>query len=97
METTIKRPELIEKESVATLKFHKEDVLKSTEARIQRKLDLNRATTLGNMERDKMRIIFEDTLGLKQIETTIWGVTDEGIILKQGMMIPIHCIHEVKI
>ena len=97
MEYSTKRPVIIDKERVSGLKFPKEEVLKSSDAIKQREKDLNRATTLGNMERDKMRIIFEDSEGLKQIETTIWGVTDQRIILKQGMVIPIHCIHEVKI
>ena len=97
MEISTGKPTIIDKESVSGLKFPKEEVLKSSEAILQRKLDLERATTLGNIERDKRRIIFQDADGLKQIETTIWAVTDQRIILKQGMVIPIHCIHEVKI
>lgn len=91
------KPMLIEKEQVSQLKFPSSEVLKTKEEIVRRKLDLERATTLGNIEHSKMRIIFEDADGLKQIETTIWGVTDKRIILKSGMVIPIHRIHEVKI
>ena len=97
MTTISTKPVTIDKEEVRDLKFPKEEVLKSSEAISQRKIDLERATVMGNMERNKRRIVFEDTQGLKQIETTIWAVTDKRIILKQGMVIPIHCIHEVKI
>ena len=40
---------------------------------------------------------FEDSEGLKQVETTIWATTDKRIILKGGVVIPIIRIHEVKI
>ena len=60
-------------------------------------LDLERATTLGNVEQTKIKIIFEDTESIKQVETTIWATTDKRIILKGGVVIPISRIHEVKI
>jgi hypothetical protein len=60
-------------------------------------LDLERATALGNVEHNKIKITFEDSEGLKQVETTIWATTDKRIILKGGVVIPIIRIHEVKI
>jgi hypothetical protein len=47
------------------------------------------------MDRSKVRIIFSDDEGKKMIETTIWAVTPERIILKSGMMIPVNRIHEI--
>jgi hypothetical protein len=38
-----------------------------------------------------------DAEGVKQVETTIWGVTDSRVILKTGMGIPLHRILNVKV
>lgn len=97
MEANLKRPEELQKEQVANLRFTSEEVLDSAEAIKMRKADLEKALKLGNIEHGKIVIIFEDIEGIKQVETTIWGLTDKRIILKQGVVIPIHCIHEVKI
>ena len=97
MDTATRIPRKIEKEQVPLLKFPSEEVLKSSELIKQRQRDLQRAMTLGNLEHAKIKIVFEDAEGLKQVETTIWGVTDKRIILKQGVVIPIDRIHEVKI
>jgi hypothetical protein len=63
----------------------------------ERKTALNRALTLGNLEHSKIKIYFEDDNSFKYIETTVWGITDKRIILKQGMVIPINRVHTVKI
>ncbi|MEO6883720.1 MAG: hypothetical protein ABI199_06825 [Bacteroidia bacterium] len=90
-------PQAIEKEKISELKFHDREVLPSAEHIKHRWSELQRASKLGNIEHGKIKIIFEDTGGLKQVETTIWAVTDKRIILKKGVVIPIHCIHEVKV
>ena len=61
----------------------------------QRKQDLDRALTLGNLEHVKMKIYFEDDMSFKVVETTIWGVTDNRVILKQGVVIPVNRIHKL--
>ncbi len=96
MEANLKKPEVIEKEQVAQLRFPNEEVLLAADAIKLRKADLDKALKLGNIEKGKIKIVFEDSESIKQIETTIWGVTDKRIILKQGVVIPIHRIHEVK-
>jgi uncharacterized protein (UPF0248 family) len=97
MNAATRIPVSIEKEQVPRLRFPNEEVLKSKDQMKQRLHDLQRAMTLGNLEHAKIRIVFEDSEGLKQTETTVWGVTDKRIILKQGVVIPIHRIHEVKL
>jgi len=97
MELKLKTPALIEKEEVLNLRFPAQEVLTSEAAIILRKAELERALKLGNIEHGKIIVIFEDMDGVKQVETTIWGVTDKRIILKQGIVIPIHRIHEIKI
>jgi hypothetical protein len=96
MEANLKMPVMVEKELVAQLNWPSEEVLLSAETIKSRSLELHQALKLGNLEKGKIKIIFQDAEGIKQVETTIWGVTDKRIILKQGVVIPIHRIHEVK-
>jgi len=96
MNATFTDPVVIPKEQVANLKFPAGEVLTALEARIRRRADLDRALVLGNIDHNKVKIVFKDQEGLKQVETTIWAVTEERVILKSGMVIPIRCIVEVK-
>jgi hypothetical protein len=86
--------ETIEKEYIDSLKFPVSDVLETREAIIQRHSDLNRALSLGNLEHGKTRIFFEDNHSKKVVETTVWGVTDNVVILKKGIGIPINRIYK---
>ena len=43
----------------------------------------------------KMRILFEDSEGLKEVRTTIWAVGDKNIVLKKGVVIPINRVVDV--
>lgn len=88
-------PVSIEKENISGLKFPDTEVLASKEEIKNRFANLERALKLGNLEHNKIKIIFEDSEGVKQVNTTVWGVTDKRVILKQGVVIPIHRIHEV--
>jgi hypothetical protein len=86
--------ETIEKEAIDKLHFPDADVLLDKEEKHQRDSDLNRALALGNLEHSKIKIFFEDDASKKVVETTIWGVTDERVILKQGVVIPINRIYK---
>lgn len=85
--------ETIEKERITNLQFPNGDVLESYDAMRQRIADLNRALSLGNLEHSKIRIYFEDSHSKKVVETTVWGITDNSVILKQGVGIPINRIY----
>ncbi|MCE3226458.1 MAG: hypothetical protein K0S32_1009 [Bacteroidetes bacterium] len=89
--------ELIEKEKIENLKFPSKEVLNDNEKIRERKGDLDRALALGNLEHTKIKIFFEDEHSRKVVETTVWGVTDKRVILKQGVVIPIHRVHSIKI
>jgi hypothetical protein len=89
--------ETIEKEKIDSLKFPKNDVLTDTKLIKERENELNKALTLGNLEHTKIKIYFEDDLSKKLVETTVWGVTDKRVILKQGVVIPIHRVHKISI
>jgi hypothetical protein len=88
---------LIEKEQISGLKFPDSEVLATKDQVKSRSVNLERALKLGNLEHNKIKIVFEDSEGMKQVETTVWGVTDKRVILKQGVVIPIHRIHDVKV
>ncbi len=96
METFLTIP-VIEKELIAELRFPDTEVLNDADLIKKRHRDLERATTLGNAEHGKIKITFEDSVGIKRVNTTIWATTDKRIILKKGVVIPINRIHEVDI
>ena len=87
--------ELIDKEIITSLNFPKEDVLEDKENIAERRNNLDRALSLGNLEHAKIKIYFEDDTSKRMVETTIWGVTDERVILKQGVVIPVNRIHKI--
>ena len=86
---------IIDKEDIALLKFPTADVLNDVEEIKTRISDINRALSLGNLEHSKIKIFFEDIESKKIVDTTVWGVTDKNVLLKQGVMIPIHRIYKL--
>jgi hypothetical protein len=87
-------PIQVNKESIAMSQFPADDVLnaKDKEALV---LLLENATKLGNMEHSKIKIVFEDSDAVKQVETTVWATTDKRVVLKGGIVIPINRIHQI--
>lgn len=86
---------LIEKESINQLTFPKKDVLTYIKEAEYRKTRIVKAMKLGNNRKLKVKIIFKDAIEIKEVETTIWGVTEKNIMLKQGTIIPIHRIYDI--
>ena len=80
---------VIEKEQIKFLHFPKKEVLESKQDKQDRYLNLRRAMSLGNLEHGKVKIIFADDQGSKKVETTVWGITEKAVILKQSMIIPL--------
>ena len=95
MSAAERMPSRIEKELIGNLHFPSSEVLKSKEEIQRRRVAFERAVILGNVEKNKVRVIFEDAKGMQEVETTIWGVTDERVILKGGVTIPLKRIWEV--
>ena len=89
--------EVIEKEKIESLKFPTNEVLLDNEQIKERESELNRALSLGNLEHTKIKIYFEDDQSRKLVETTVWGVTDKRVILKQGVVIPINRVHKISL
>ncbi len=90
------RTQLIEKELVPNLSFPSDPIYIRTEKE-QKNLvaKLARATTLGNLHHNKIKIIFQDDEGLKEVRTTIWATGEKHILLKKGMFIPINRIVDI--
>jgi hypothetical protein len=86
------RPELIEKERIPELKFNKSIPIQQDEKLMEKLLE---ATKLGNLHRGKVAIIFEDNIGLKKVETTVWATGLNYICLKGGVWLPIANIHRL--
>jgi len=89
--------EIVDKESVRLLNFPREEVLKTTDSAKERRSLLERATILSNLYHNKVKITFEDSDGLKMVDTTIWATTDNAIMLKGGIVMPIHRILSIEL
>ncbi|MBQ4818770.1 hypothetical protein [Aquimarina sp. MMG016] len=82
----------IEKEQIKHLHFPKQEVLDTKRSKRDRYRKLLRGLSLGNLEHLKVKIVFADDEGTKEVETTIWGITDKSVILKQSTIIPLERI-----
>lgn len=95
--TALERTTLtVPKELIPHLHFPKEEVLSSRFDRLQREKDLEQAILLGNLYHTKVNLYFEDIEGMKCVNTTIWGLTDQQVILKRNTTVPIHRIVQVQ-
>jgi hypothetical protein len=89
--------ELVEKESVAGMHFPAVEILHRDSEKQARQEGIDRANALGNLEHSKVKIYFADEAGEKLVHTTIWAVTDQAILLKQNVVLPIHRIIKLEI
>ena len=84
---------IIPKEQVSTLQFSKTEVLQNKKKKVLRDHYLNRDAQLGNLLKNKVNIYFKDADDkLMRVHTTIWAVTTDSVILKQGVTIPRNCV-----
>jgi hypothetical protein len=88
---------LVEKEEVASVHFPEEEVLVHESDRKFRTRELERAISLGNIEHLKVKIYFADDQSEKLVNTTIWAITDNAILLKKNVVIPIRRIIKLEI
>lgn len=92
----MKTVEKITKENISQIKFSSKEVLEAMEAKKFRMSNLLRASSLGNLLRNKVNIIFEDkNENIYEVNTTVWAVGDKFVLLKGGIHIPINAIHDV--
>lgn len=97
METAMLQATLVQKEQVPSMRFPMHGLQSSATDLDLKKLrsKLWRATRLGNLEHNKVKLYFEDDAGLKMVHTTIWATGEHNVVLKSGVTIPINCIHDV--
>jgi hypothetical protein len=88
--------QLIEKEVVDTLKFPSTEVLEDPDLISERKSMLDKALSLGNLNKVKVKITFVDSESAKMVNTTIWAITEKNIVLKAGRMIPKNRIEKLE-
>jgi accessory colonization factor AcfC len=86
---------LIEKELLDSIHFPPQEVLMQSDQIILRESNAKKAIKLGNLFKDKVKVIFEDSEGIKMIQTTVWGMTERYLIFKRGMILPLHRIHKI--
>lgn len=88
---------LIKKERVSDLHFPNDEVLNTPDSIQERRSQLGKAASLGNLDKHKVNIIFEDDEGIKRVNTTVWAVTETKVVLKAGKAIPINRVHKVNV
>lgn len=87
----------IDKSLITTLKFSKEDVLTNIEDRKKRNWKLERALRVGNNYKTHVNLIFQDIEGkVYSTELTVWAVTEQQVVLKATMMIPITSVIDIE-
>lgn len=85
----------ISKEELLHVQFPKGEVLNTLEEKQARQTDLMVACRLGNEFKGKVCIAFMTSEGIREVNTTIWNVGEDVIMLKAGAFIPVHSILSV--
>lgn len=88
-------PVTVQKEQIPQFHFPNQEVLRDKPEIFDRLKSLQLATTLGNIDHQKISILFQDEAGFKMVSTTIWSTCDTHITLKGGAMIPINRIYGI--
>jgi len=89
-------PQRIDKDDICSLQFPNQPLDHSKERISYLTKALQKALKLGNTYKNKIKIVFYDTTGLKEVETTVWNSTTENVVLKNGICIPFHRVVDVK-
>lgn len=86
----------VNKYDLNNVNFKKTDVLQAPEEIELRRENLNRGLALGNLYKGATTLRFETINGVAmETEATIWAVTENNVILKSNISIPINSIFEV--
>lgn len=88
-------PVLIQKEDIPSLRFPKEPLERSKDEQSILRKRLRDSMVLGNIHHQKIKIVFQDDEGMKEVRTTIWAADDRFIVLKKGVSIPVDRVVEI--
>lgn len=86
---------LLNKEEVNQLRFPSSEILNNQFEKDKRGLNIDFATKLGNVAKHKVLIVFCDDKQTLSVYTTLWGYTNEVVLLKGNLYLPIHRIRSV--
>lgn len=89
-------PQRIDKEQICALQFPNQPLDHSKERLSYLTKAIQKALKIGNSYKNKIKIVFYDVVGLKEVETTIWNSTGENVVLKNGICIPFNRVVDVK-
>lgn len=92
----VQKASLINKEQIPQLHFRPKEVLLSIVDKKNRYRDSYLAMMLGNDLKQKVHITFETEEGLHEVFTTIWMASEESLLLKNGVRIPMRSIRKVE-
>ena len=96
MAQSASKPIEIPKENIKNVKFSESDVLATKEEQLQRKIDLQRAATLGAQSKANIKIYFVDVDGKRhRVVATVWATTENNVSFKGEVMVPIKSIYQV--
>ncbi len=90
-------PVLVQKEDIPSLRFPKEPLNRSKDEQSILRKKLRDSMVLGNIHHQKIRIVFQDDEGVKEVRTTIWAADDRFIVLKKGVSIPVDRVIELNL
>ena len=85
------------KEQIPFELLNKVEVLEHLEDQKKRKDQLLKAAHHNRLFYTKAKIIFDTATDTKQVRANIWEVTDNYVLLKGGINIPVCCIREVEL
>jgi predicted phosphohydrolase len=86
---------LIEKEQITDLHYPSQVSEKSKDSMSELLSKCKTALSLGNLHKVKCTIFFNDSEGLKKVNTTIWGLMDEYIVLKGGVNLNLRYVEDI--
>lgn len=87
----------IDKSEILNLKFSSEEVLSEIDDRKKRDWKLGRALRVGNNYKTHVNLIFQDENGkVYSTELTVWAVTEQQVVLKGTMMVPITSVIDIE-
>lgn len=76
--------------------FTEQEVLTTHTARTRRQAKLLSAATLETAKKTEVIITFEDQNSCTRLQTGIFALTDDKVLLNCGRSIPLNCIHDVQ-
>lgn len=88
---------LIDKERISQLTFEDTDVLVCENEKMQREYMAQKATVLGNLEKQKVEIRFKAKEGSYKVNTTVWCVDKDYIVLKSSASLPLRSITSISL